>query len=323
MTPTYHDWLAGLLPVLLAGCAQPPAELLGTLEWDRVAVAAEASEPVLRWAVAEGDRVEAGAVLLELDPRRQDARVAQARGELARTEALLAELSHGARIETVEAARADLAHARAGQAEAELAYTRAAELRERELNAAADLDRARAARDQRRAEAAAAQARLLELTRGTRPEEIEQAVAAVEAARAALNREELLRERLTVRAPRAGRVDALPFHPGDQPPLGAAVASLLAGPAPYARVFVPEAQRAGLAPGAKFRVRVRGVEGAFVARLRSLRSEASFTPYFALAGDDAARLVYRAELLLEDERAKDLPAGLPLTAERIDDESAP
>lgn len=316
-------WMAGLLLVLLTGCTERPPRLLGTLEWDRVAVAAEASEPVLSWAVAEGDRVEAGAVLLELDPRRQDARVAQARGELALAEARLAELSHGARLETLEAARADLTHAHAGRAEAELAYTRAAELRERGLNAAADLDRARAARDQRRAEAAAAQARLLELVHGTRPEEIGQAAAAVDAARAALHREELLRERLTVRAPRAGRVDALPFHPGDQPPLGATVASLLVGPAPYARVFVPEAQRAGLAAGAKFRVRVQGIEGAFAARLRSLRSEASFTPYFALAGDDAARLVYRAELLLEDQRANDLPAGLPLTAERIDDEPAP
>lgn len=315
-------WLAGLLLPFLAGCTERPPELLGTLEWDRVAVAAEASEPVLRWAVAEGDRVEAGAVLLELDPRRQDARVAQARGELAQAEARFAESSHGARLETVDAARADLAHARAGQAEAERAFTRAAELRERRLNAVADLDRARAARDQRRAEAAAAQARLRELTRGTRPEQIEQATAAVEAARAALDREQLLRERLTVRAPRAGRVDALPFHPGDQPPLGAAVASLLVGPSPYARVFVPEAQRARLAPGATFRVRVQGVEGAFAARLRSLRSEASFTPYFALAGDDAARLVYRAELVLEDERARDLPAGLPLTAERVDDESS-
>ncbi len=33
----------------------------------------------------------------------------------------------------------------------------------------------------------------------------------------------------------------------------------------------------------------------------------------ALAGDDASRLVYRAEIVL-DETARTLPAGLPLTA---------
>jgi HlyD family secretion protein len=46
--------------------------------------------------------------------------------------------------------------------------------------------------------------------------------------------------------------------------------------------------------------------------LRSIRSEPSFTPYYALAGDDASRLVYAAELLLDS--GADLPAGLPVTA---------
>ena len=64
-------WLPVGLLALLAGCAERgPAPLLGTLEWDRVAVPAELWEPVLRWAVAEGDRVEAGDLLLELDARR-------------------------------------------------------------------------------------------------------------------------------------------------------------------------------------------------------------------------------------------------------------
>ena len=60
------------LGALVASCSQeknPP--FVGSLEWDRVAVTAELSEPVLRWDVAEGDRVEAGAALLEQDPRRQ------------------------------------------------------------------------------------------------------------------------------------------------------------------------------------------------------------------------------------------------------------
>jgi HlyD family secretion protein len=49
----------------LLGCEQRgPAPILGTLEWDRVAVTAELAEPVLRWDVAEGDRVEAGTALL-------------------------------------------------------------------------------------------------------------------------------------------------------------------------------------------------------------------------------------------------------------------
>jgi HlyD family secretion protein len=304
---------AALCAGSLTACVERgPAPLVGSLEWDRVAVTAELSEPVLRWAVAEGDRVEAGAVLLELDARRQEARIAEAQGALAMAEARLAELAHGARIETIDAARANLARARAAQTDAEAEYTRVAELRKRELVAASAVDQALAARNQRRAETEGAEAELRELTQGTRPEQIEQAAANVAASRAALLTLKLTRERLTVRAPRAGRVDALPFHPGDQPPGGAELVSMLVGDAPYARVYVPAPQRASVNAGARFTVQVEGVATPFLATLRSIRSEPSFTPYYALAGDDATRLVYAAELLLEG--GEDLPAGLPVTA---------
>jgi len=303
----------GVAALGLAGCAEPgPAPLVGTLEWDRVAVTAELAEPVLSWAVAEGDRVEAGAVVLELDARRQNARIAEAKSQLAMSEARLAELTHGARSETIDAARANLARARAAQTDAEAEHARVAELKQRELVAASAVDQALAARNQRRAETQGAEAQLRELTQGTRPEQVEQAAAAVAAARASLDTLMLTRERLTVRAPRAGRVDALPFHPGDQPPVGAELVSMLVGDAPYARVFVPAPRRAELGVGARFEVRVEGVAAPFAATLRSIRSEPSFTPYYALAGDDATRLVYPAELLLDG--GAELPAGLPVTA---------
>jgi HlyD family secretion protein len=301
----------------LAGCTEPAAApLVGTLEWDRIAVTAELSEPVLHWAVAEGDRIEAGAVVLELDARRQDARIAEAESQLAMSEARLTELTRGARIETIDAARANLARARAAQTDAETEYARVAELRKRELVAQSAVDQALAARNQRRAETQAAEAQLRELTQGTRPEQIEQAAAAVAAARASLDTLKLTRERLTVRAPRAGRVDALPFRAGDQPPVGAELVSMLVGEAPYARVFVPAPQRAELRVGARFEVQVEGIATPFSATLRSIRSEPSFTPYYALAGNDASRLVYRAELLLDG--GAELPAGLPLTATAVE-----
>jgi HlyD family secretion protein len=313
------EWIGGTLAALaLAGChREAPQAFVGTLEWDRIAVTAELAEPVLRWDVAEGDRVEAGAVLLELDPRRQDARIAEARGTLTMNEARLAELTHGARIETVDAARANLASAHAAETDAEAEFTRVAEMRKRELVAQAQLDQALAARNQRRAATQALEAQLRELTHGTRPEQIEQAAAAVDAARAGLKSLELTRERLTVRAPRAGRVDALPFRAGDQPPAGAEVVSMLVGDAPYARVFVPAPRRADIKAGDRFEVRVQGVAQPFAAKLRSIRSEPSFTPYYALAGDDASRLVYRAELLLEGSAGADLPAGLPASATQL------
>ena len=63
--------------LLLSAChSKTEGLLLGTLEWDRIALPAEASEPVLALDVQEGARVKAGERLLRLDGRRMQARIA-------------------------------------------------------------------------------------------------------------------------------------------------------------------------------------------------------------------------------------------------------
>ena len=303
------------LALLLAACAGPaPPAALGTLEWDRVELVAEASEPVLEIAVREGDVVAAGDLLLRLDGRRARAELAQAEAELARLDALLAEQRNGARPEAIDAARARLARARALAENARQELERARGLRERRLASPADFDRAQSAATAAVSEQRAASAALDQLLAGTRIEQLAQTEAARAAAAARRESLALTLERLTVRAPVAGRVDALPAEVGDQPARGATLAVLLAGAAPHARVFIPQPMRAAVAPGAAFTVRVEGVEGAFRGRLRHVAAEASFTPYYALAGDDASRLAWVAEIDLEGDAARGLPAGLPLQA---------
>lgn len=307
---------AALIPLLLLGCSAATDNTLpGTLEWDRVAVLAEASREVTELLVQEGAQVQAGQLLMRLDSREADAQLAQAEGEAARLAALLEELRRGTRRETIAAQRAELARAQSDAVNLQRTRDRAAELRQQGLNTPAELESAETALQMAQANVRALQARLDELRHGPRAEELAQAEAALESARANASLLKLRRERLDVKAPRAGRVDALPFRLGDQPPQGAALVSLLVGEAPYARVYVPERLRAAVAPGDHYRVHVDGVEQPFDAVVRSVRSESSFTPYYALTGDDASRLVYRAELLL-GASARTLPAGIPCHAER-------
>ena len=301
--------------VLLTACGKPESnDLLGTLEWDRISVPAEASEPVLSIAVVEGAQVKAGDLLLTLDGRRMDTRIAQAEAAVAQQQARVSELMNGARIEQRDAFRAALASAQASQVEATRQYTRQSELAAKQLVARSTLDTARATRDRATAQVAAAQAQLRELTVGTRLEQVEQAEAALRGAQSAVDELTLSRARLELHAPRAGRVDALPFKAGDQPPLGASLASLLVGDAPYARVFIPASERANVREGQAFLVRVQGIDRDLHAKLRSVSRDPAFTPYYALTGDDASRLVYRAELVLTDAEARTLPAGLPVQA---------
>jgi len=300
----------------LAACARndtPPA-LLGTLEWDRIGVPAEVSEPITEIFVHEGDTVTTDQLLLKLDAQRIQAQVDAAQAEAQRLSAALDELRHGARAETIDAARGSLARAQSTAANARIARDRAADLRRKGLNAQVDLDNAETALRQANADVATARANLDVLLHGTRPEDVAQGEAALAQAQANLEQLHVTLRRLEVHAPRAGRVDALPFKLGDRPPVGAAAVSLLVGEAPYARVFVPEPQRANMQPGARFSVHVDGVVQPFSATLARIRSEASFTPYYALNGDDASRLTYRAELVLDGEAARKLPAGIPCQA---------
>src|SRR3546814_4635962 len=86
---------------------------------------------------------------------------------------------------------------------------------------------------------------------------------------------------------------------------------MIVGDAPHARVYVPEPLRAGVAVSQRERVFVGADDGeqVFEGTVRIIRSEPTFTPYYALIGDDAARLSYLAEIQL-DEDAGALPAGL-------------
>jgi HlyD family secretion protein len=156
-----------------------------------------------------------------------------------------------------------------------------------------------------------ARAALEALLRGTTAEELEQDESALAAAEAALAEAQLRLARLEVRAPVAGRVDALPFEIGERPPAGSVVAVLLAEGAPHARVHVPEPLRVRLAPGTPARVRVEGVDAVFTGRVRSVAHDAAFTPYFALSEQDRSRLSYVAEVELTDPRARELPSGVP------------
>lgn len=307
--------LAISLLCALAGCRDgEPGPVLGTTEWDRIALTAQAHEPVVALSVHEGEAVEAGQALVAQDPARTQLAADAAAAEVQRLQALLEQQRNGARVEDVAAARARLARARSLGAEAAQNLERAQELRKRGLTSAAALDNARANDSSLRAEADAAIAELARLTNGTRIEEIEQTEAALVAAQARHEQARLSLALLSARAPRAGRVDAIPVRVGDQVVVGQTLLTMLVGDRAFVRVYVPERVRARTTIGSKFSVHVEGIEGELPATVRWIRGDPSFTPYYALTGDDTSRLTWVAELTLDDPRAATLPPGLPAQA---------
>ncbi|MEN1943376.1 HlyD family efflux transporter periplasmic adaptor subunit [Luteimonas sp. MJ293] len=306
--------LAVLAAITLVGCGKTGPQALGTLEYDRITVPAPEGERITGIHVREGQQVGEGTALLTLERTRGDARLMASLAEASQRREALLELQAGPRREDIAQARASLAATRAQARDARARYQRLAPLGSQQLVSAADVDAARAAAESAEAQVRAGQAALDELLNGARPEQLAQASAALQAAQARFRAEEATAEKLSVVAPRAGRVDSLPYRSGDQAPIGAPLAVLLVGDAPYARIHVPQPIREQVDVGDRVRVRLEGSGRTFAGEVRMIRSEPAFTPYYALTGDDVARLGYLAEVQLEP-AAGGLPAGLPVLVE--------
>lgn len=306
--------LVCVVALVIAGCGTDAPVALGTLERDRISLPSPVSERIVEVRVREGQRVAAGEVLMVLEDARHRARVDAAQAEVERLRQVLAEARSGPRSERLEEARQRLARARSVAANAERERERVEAVVARGLLPAAERDRARTASAAAAADLRALQAQLAELQNGTRAEALAQAEAAVRAAEAALAASAVDLARTRIDAPRAGVVDSLPFEAGDQPAQGAPLAVMLVGERVYARVHVPQPLRLGLTIGTPATVYLQGDATPHPAKLRAIRSEASFTPYYALSGEDSAQLSYLAEVeLVED--GESLPLGVPVRVE--------
>lgn len=302
-----------LLLATLGGCDQPANEALGTLEFDRVTLTAPASEYIIAIEATEGQRLDNDAVVLRLNTDRAKSRVDAADAEVKRLRFRLDELTAGTRGEEIRQARARYHSAAAKANDDQRHANRIAELGQRNLASTEEVSHSASEATISNDAMQLAKAQLDESLSGTRNEEVSQANAALAVAEARLRTEHLALEDLTIAAPAVSLVDSLPYNVGDRPPVGAPLATLLIGEAPYARVYVPQMLRADLQLGDTVQVHIEGQETSFEGRLRMIRSEPSFTPYYALVGDDAARLSYLAEIQLGKDAA-DLPAGLPVQA---------
>jgi HlyD family secretion protein len=302
-----------LLLLLLAACTGDVPVALGTLEYDLIHVPATAFERIASVAVREGQQVIQGDTLLVLESARIHADVAAAAAEVERLQSVVDEAVAGPRRESIAEAQARLQGALGVQQNAHSDYARIEDLVSKQLVAKADLDRVRSARTTADANVSAAREAWLLLTRGTRKEQLTQTRSALAAAKARRDRLAVDAARTRITAPRTGRVDSLPFKAGDQVQVGTTLATLLVGDHPYARVYVPQALRQQVRIGSEASVLLEGSTRPLRGHVRSIRSEPSFTPYYALSGKDASRLSWLAEIEL-DNAAANLPTGMPLRA---------
>lgn len=299
------------LTLFLVACEQEPPMAVGQLESDRIELIAETNEPITAILALEGELVSPGNVIVRQNSDRIRLRIAEAEANITRLEAVLAEQIAGPRVETIAATEASLREAEIEHNFRERDLQRLLGLRERNLTSLESVDNAQrlVATGGARIEFVAAQ--LAELKAGTRSEQIAQTYGSLLQVKTQIESMRFDQTRLDISAPVAGVLDSLTFEVGERPRAGDVVAVLLAGEQPFARIYIPEPQRASIRVGSKLDVHLDGIANPISGTVRRVAADPAFTPYFALTERDRSRLAYVAEVTLPIQGER-LPEGLPV-----------
>ena len=172
----------------------------------KIEVASKVSGKVAWIGVEKGDDVKQGQVVVRLEDDEFQARVRQAKGNLAALEARLAELEAGSRPEEIARAKSNLAEARADLAQAKLDLERAKGLFDASVIAKQEFDAAQARTDAQQARVESLDQTYQLAVQGPRREEIESVRGQVQQAIGQLEYDRTLLDATVIRAPVTGTI---------------------------------------------------------------------------------------------------------------------
>lgn len=291
-------------------------KLHGNVDIRQVSLAFEGSERIAALHAEEGDLVQAGQVLAELDTRTLRLEIARSRARINAQEQALLRLKNGTRPQEVEQARSRF---EAAQAEAQLA-----QLEHQRLRRIADDTQGKGVSQQRLDQAAArlrvAKAQVQEQREswtlakiGPRDEDIAQAAADLQVSRADLDLLEHDLARAQLKAPTQARIRTRLLEPGDMASPARPVFALALTDPKWVRAYVNERQLGQVRPDQPARVFTDSFpDQAIDGRVGYISSVAEFTPKSVETEDLRTSLVYEIRILVKDPDDR-LRLGMPAT----------
>jgi HlyD family secretion protein len=332
-TPGAHRiFLVLALAGSLAACREaPPADRVrvsGQVEATEVQVASKVAGTLLERRVAEGARVERGAVVAVLDTADAELGLARAQADRAQAQAQLRLLQAGSRVEDVRqadaqlsAARADVSVAEADLAAAQIDFDRFETLYRSNSGSRKQRDDASARTTLARERTAAARERvrvaeeaLGRVRAGARPEELDAARARVAAADVQIATWEKAIADATIAAPLSGVVATTIVDQGELVQPRAPILVITDLDHAWANVYVDEPMVPRLKVGDTVTVFTDAGGPGVPGTISYISERAEFTPRNVQTADDRSKLVYRIKVTLDNSSGM-FKTGMPVEAE--------
>jgi HlyD family secretion protein len=273
---------------------------------DLFSLGTSATGTISQLLVKPGDHVQAGQPLLRVDCRAVEGEVAARQSDLDASEAVFARVTHGSRPEEIAIGEANVNLADARLHEAQKEFDRAQALHEGVTVTRVQIDQAE--RDARMAEAMLAEvrAKLVLLKVGSREEDITEARARRDAAKARLDEAASRLAYCTVAAPISGVILSTRVSPGQlvSSMAPATLITMVDDSTRRARAFVAERDFSRICLGEQGQISVEGVSGdQSEGRIEMIAPDVTENPY----EPGSARV--RAVILSVSKTQQQLPIG--------------
>lgn len=263
--------------------------------------------------VDEGDRLEPGMLLGQLDDAPYRNALNEANANALAAKAQLDLLEAGYRDEEIAQARAAVAQMEAAYSYAESFLKRQQGLWATRAISANDLENARTSRNQAQANLQAAKDKLAQYQNGNRPQQIEQARASLAQAQAAAEQADLNLKDTGLYAPSAGTVLTRAIEPGSMLSAGGTVFSVSLTRPVWIRAYVSETDLKRAVPGTVMEIYTDGQpDKPYHGKIGFVSPTAEFTPKSVETPELRTDLVYRLRIIVTDPDDS-LRQGMPVT----------
>jgi len=284
----------------------------GTVEATEARLGFQAAGRIESILVHEGDAVDSGAVLAQLDQTEMLARRDQAEAQIAAAQAMLDELQTGFRPEEVAQARAAQNAAEEQKNDAERDLKRTKTLFEGGAVSQEIFDKAKTRYEVASSQASQAMDQLRLMESGPRTERIAAQQAQLEQAQAAVRSLDAALANMTVRAPFSGVVTVKHREPGEIVAPGAPVLTVMNRNNRWIRIYVPEYHIGELQLGQAAEIRSDTYpDKTYKGDVMYIASEAEFTPKTVQTTEERVKLVYAVKVRVLGDNNNELKPGMP------------